>query len=316
MTNESASDSATGYSGPPSSGPRISAVIVSCNEADVIDACLQGVADWVDEIVVVDMQSTDGTREIVRRYTDRVVDHERLDYVEPARNFAISQATGDWIIMLDPDERVPQELARELQRIAVSGDADVVDIPRETWILGGPLIASGYQNDAHPRFFRRGVLTWPSEIHGAPDLRKTRTIQLPRDPGMSVKHDTWRTVASQLDRIQRYAPQEVALLQKQGCIFNVDRMLRAMWIAFRRSFITGQGYRDGVRGLFVGLLLADYQMVIHMELWEHQKKPLNGNSTVERWSRRLSPLYNLARTLRRRLPAPNVSGRSPRTRRD
>src|SRR5690242_130491 len=56
----------------------LSAVIVTCDDADVIEPCLRSIAGWVDEIVVVDMHSADGTREIVQRYTNRLLDHERL----------------------------------------------------------------------------------------------------------------------------------------------------------------------------------------------------------------------------------------------
>jgi len=105
------------------SRPKISAVVNTYNEEKNIDACLKSL-NFVDEIVVVDMESQDKTKKIAKKYTDKVFNYEKIDYVEPARNFAISKATGDWILIVDADERVPRPLAVKLMEIAEKDQAD------------------------------------------------------------------------------------------------------------------------------------------------------------------------------------------------
>src|SRR5450759_1251360 len=92
-------------------GTRISAVINTLNEERNLPFALRSVQDWVDEIVVVDMHSEDATRDIAKQYGARVFLHERLGYADPARAFALEQAVGDWILLIDADELIPAPLS-------------------------------------------------------------------------------------------------------------------------------------------------------------------------------------------------------------
>ncbi len=265
--------------------PRISAVIITCDEAAVIDACLRSVAGWVDEIVVVDMHSTDGTREIVRCYTERVIDHERLDYGDPARGFALLQASGDWIIMLDPDERVPGRLAGELRRLAVADEIDVAIIPRRALVFGAPLEASGYQHDTQPRFFRAGVLDWPPRVHDRPVIKHLRRIELPRQDGLCLEHEMWRDAASVVSMLSRYTPHEVENFRRADQAYSAGAALHATWHAFFATFIKREGYRDGQRGLWVALIHALYQIISYLYLWEASGYPEGAGAAATEWGR-------------------------------
>lgn len=94
-------------------GARLSVVVNTRNAAPVLDGCLRSAAAVADEVVVVDMESDDGTEGIARRYTDRYFTVPHVGYVEPARQAAIEKATGDWVFVLDADERVSPALAPE-----------------------------------------------------------------------------------------------------------------------------------------------------------------------------------------------------------
>jgi len=272
--------------------PTISAVVISCNDADVIEPCLRSVADWVDDIVVVDMHSADGTREIAARYHARVVDHERLSYADPARNFALSQAIGEWIIMMDPDERVPVMLAHELQRIAMEGMIDVVEIPFRTVIFGHSMQAHGVSDQPHPRFFRAGVISWPSEIHGRPELAGLRCYTIPSyGPAFAIHHDTWRSVPIVLDKIARYAPQDVENLRQQQAHFSLVTLLSAIVGGFANRMLEGRAYEDGMPGLLASLYWSVYDLTIHAELWEAEGRTQRFDKHIMRWGRRLTPLY-------------------------
>jgi len=272
--------------------PTVSAVIISCNDAEVIEPCLRSVIGWVDEIVVVDMHSTDGTREIALRYTDRLLDHDRLTYADPARDFAFAQATSEWIMMLDPDERVTEQLARELRRIATIADVDVVLIPRQDVDFGRAVTSPGTADIAHPRFFRRGVMSWPTGVHEHPDLTGLRCRSLPGDrPELALLHEAWRSVPLVLDRMLRYAPREVEKLQARGEHFSPRTMFGAMWQQVERRMVNGRAYEDGMPGLLVVLYWCVYFLTVHAELWEAEGRTAEFDRQIGRWGRRLARIY-------------------------
>jgi (heptosyl)LPS beta-1,4-glucosyltransferase len=271
--------------------PLISAVVISCNEGDVIEPCLQSVKEWVGEIIVVDMHSSDETRSIVLRYTDKLYDTERLTYADPARNLALSLARGKWILMLDPDERVPVELAEKLSSVAHQDACDVVVVPRSTEMCGILLQASGCQYDRHPRFFRRGVISWPKEVHGHPMIKHLSVLELPRSPGLVLVHKSWRSIDNCVELQQRYGPAEVDKLIAKGEIFSASRAARAVVKAWFTSFVVQEGYEDGVAGLFVANMAAAYRAVVYMMLWERQGKPNGLKPSTVHASKAVRRLY-------------------------
>ena len=175
---------------PRPSGPSISVVVITQNSAASVDTCLGSVAEWANEVVVVDSGSTDGTRDIVRRYTTHLLDSP---YTAPSdvRGFACSQASSDWILLLEPDDIVPNKLARALKRYAAGYDADIIRVPDRPLAFTPdalPLVAAG---EDRARFFRRSVLTWRP---GSPDLLDRDSaleFTLPGDnPDLALHHQS------------------------------------------------------------------------------------------------------------------------------
>jgi glycosyltransferase involved in cell wall biosynthesis len=270
-----------------SNRPTISAVIVSCNEAELIEGCLESVASWVDEIVIVDMESTDGVVEIATRYGARLFTHRRLPYVEPARNFALSQARCDWIILLDPDERVCAPLAVELMRLAKAGTCDAVAIPRIQRAFGAVLRSPGAQDTSHIRFFRRGSIEWPAEIHGVPIVEALRLHRIGRREGFraewAILHDTWRSPHEVLAKLARYAPNDALRRHRQGRHFSTWRIITAGSTEFVRRFLIGRSYRDGMAGFLHSSYFAIERLSIEAEMWELEGRPASADRTLRRW---------------------------------
>ncbi|MDB5058670.1 MAG: glycosyl transferase family protein [Chloroflexi bacterium] len=280
--------------------PSISAVVITCNEAEVIESCLMSVKSWVDEIVAVDMHSTDGTREIVERYADTVIEYDRLTYADPLRNFAFSRASGDWILMLDPDERVPAPLANELQQVAKAGEVDVVQIPRQQVLFGRIARSPGASDGSHPRFFRRGTIDWPPNIHGSPNLSGLKTYEIPASRAdLSILHDTWRSVPIVLDKIYRYAPNDVTNLQAKGESFSLGSMIGAAHRQFVGRMVDGRAYEDGMPGLLTAIYFAIYHLTIHAELWEAEGRPTSFDWWIRKWGLRFAQCYKFLRFVRR-----------------
>ena len=137
-------------------------------------------AKGFDEIVVCDMESTDNTLAIAKSMGCRVVTFEKKDYniVEPARQFAIEQAAFPWVLVLDADEIVSEELRTYLyNHISKPACAEGVAIPRKNYFMGKFMHAC--YPDYILRFFKKEMTTWPAIIHASP-IVKGRIIRLPR----------------------------------------------------------------------------------------------------------------------------------------
>jgi glycosyltransferase involved in cell wall biosynthesis len=133
----------------------LSVAIIAGNEEKKIGDCLESVK-WADEIIVVDSGSTDRTVEIAKRYTDKVFIRKWEGYA-PQKQFAIDQATCDWILSLDADERVSPELKDEILKILESEtEFDGFYIPRRNFFLGKWIKSCGWYPNYQLRLFKKG----------------------------------------------------------------------------------------------------------------------------------------------------------------
>jgi glycosyltransferase involved in cell wall biosynthesis len=251
--------------------PKISVVVNTLNAERWLDYALRSVRTWTDEIVVVDMHSTDRTREIAEAHGARVLLHEPVGYVEPARKFAIDQSTGDWILVLDADELVPEPLSRQLRAIAASGTADAVSIPRLNYILGAPILHTGWgpDQDRHIRFLRRGCVQLPSRIHGAIQATpSSRLHRLPAQPGGALVHFNLGNMSDVASRIDRYTTIEAAESRGRGETAQEGRVLVRGIAEFFNRYVRLGGWRDGWRGLHLSTWMAMYRVVTDAKLRE------------------------------------------------
>jgi Glycosyltransferases involved in cell wall biogenesis len=145
---------------------KISVLINTLNEEKNIRNCLESVK-WADEIVIVDMYSDDRTLEIAMEYTDKIFFFEKMGYADPARQFALEQASCEWVLVLDADEIVPLKLKNRLQEVMEKDLGDVVNIPHNNYFAGKQIQHMGWgpMQDMHPRFFRKKYLHFGDRIH-------------------------------------------------------------------------------------------------------------------------------------------------------
>ena len=170
---------------------RISGVVIALNEAAQLHYALGTLLPWCDEVIVVDQHSDDETAAIAERMGATVFQHERTGGIaDPARRFAVSKASGDWVLILDADEMVPPTLAARLRRLADSeAPYDVVLVPRANVILGRWLRFGNNWPARHARFFRPGALLLTDRIHKSiVPAPGTRRLRLPAEAGLAM-HD-------------------------------------------------------------------------------------------------------------------------------
>jgi glycosyltransferase involved in cell wall biosynthesis len=255
----------------PEPTPRISVVINTLNEEQNLSYVLRSVRSWVDEIVIVDMHSDDRTVEIAESFGARVYSHERMGFADPARAFAISQCTGDWILILDADELVPAPTSRTLQNLARGGDYDVIKIPWLNYISGSPLMHTGWgpSQEKHYRFFRKGFLEATAEVHRFLQPSPTaRVLELPYRPEHVIVHFNCRDVAEFIDKLNRYTTIEATQALERGERSSPARALFQAMKTFLGRYIYPKGYRDGWRGWYFSLFMAFYRLMIHAKMEE------------------------------------------------
>jgi glycosyltransferase involved in cell wall biosynthesis len=213
------------------------------------------------------MESSDATAEIAREFGARVVSHPQVGYADPARNFGMEQATSEWVLMVDADERVPPALARELRRLAESGEFDLVEVPRKNLWLGRWLEHGGEWPNEQRRFFRKGTISWPAHVHSRPEPGG-RMLTLPARQELALVHDWVGGIDDFLRRLSTYSALEADRLAVSQHGFRrrhvVVQPLREFW----QRFVLGEGHRDGFDGLVVALAFAAYRLFALLQHWE------------------------------------------------
>lgn len=252
--------------------PLISVVVNTLNEEENLSRCLKSVESFADEVVVVDMYSEDKTRKIAREFGAKVFLHERAGYVEPARNFAIKKTRGKWVLILDADEKIQRSLAKKLRDVAQSEDpgVDYVLIPRKNIIFGKWIQNSRWWPDYLPRFFKRGKIIWPAQIHQKPEL-KGNILTLPDVEKFAIVHYNYKSLDQFLERARRYAEIQAEELtkEKKYRLATADLMLKPLE-EFLSRFFAGGGYKDGIHGLALAILQSYSIALIYLKVWEKQ----------------------------------------------
>jgi glycosyltransferase involved in cell wall biosynthesis len=242
----------------------LSVVIITRNEAARIRACLESVA-WAGEIVVVDSQSEDATAAICAEFTPRVYVRPWPGYASQ-KNFGIEQATGDWILILDADERVSPRLAAEIRTLLAGTPLHpVYRIPFRNYLGNTWLAHGGLYPDYHPRLFRRGHARYGErEIHEK--LEFNGTLGSLEGP---IEHLTYADLATYLHKVNHYTSLEAEWLARTGFRVRWWHFLKPI-PRFFKYFIRKQGWRDGFRGLASAVLLALYPLLIYVKVLERQ----------------------------------------------
>lgn len=251
-------------------GQKISALINTLNDQSGIEQAIKSVK-WADEIIVCDMQSEDKTVEIAKRLGVKVVSHKRLEYVEPARNLAVSKATGEWILIIDPDEEIPDSLKDRLIEIANNfHQIHYVKIPRKNVIFGKWMKQSLWWPDYNIRFFKKGTVEWGDRIHRPPQTFG-EGLDLSAEEKWAIIHHHYNSVSQFLERMIRYTNVQAKELISDGYKFDWRDLIKKPLAEFLGRFFANKGFIDGLHGLVLSLLQAFSFFVVYLRVWEMEK---------------------------------------------
>lgn len=247
----------------------ISAVVHTYNEEKNIERCLSSLS-FTNEIVIIDMGSTDKTCQIAASYKAKIYPHPYTGFVEPARNFGIGKAKNGWILIVDADEEIPKSLAKYLLEASQKEDYDYFRIPRKNLVFGKWIRHTGWYPDYQIRFFKKGNVTWTEKIHGVPET-KGKGFDIKTEEPLSIIHYNYQSLEQFLERLNRYtniAAKEMYLSNKH---FQVNNLFEAPVKEFINRYFVWEGYRDGLHGLALSLLQSFSEVVTCLKLWELEK---------------------------------------------
>jgi glycosyltransferase involved in cell wall biosynthesis len=269
--------------------PRVplTACIITRDEQRDLPACLESVS-FADEIVVVDSHSTDSTRDLAAAFRGkspdgddvipRVIERDWPGHVEQ-KNFAIGQASHDWVLCVDADERVSPMLREEILA-ALSTDAPAADgylMPRKTFYLGRWITHGGWYPDRKLRLFRRSRGRWGG-INPHDHVRVEGRVGALRG---DLHHFSYRSISDHLRTIDFFTTIAAREKSSRGVRIPVLRMLVQPPFKFLKSYLLQQGFREGVAGLVIATLGAYYVFLKYAKLWELQRSRRSGADSAE-----------------------------------
>lgn len=258
----------------------ISAVIVTYNEAIQLETCLQSIAHWADEIIIVDLGSTDQVKEIALRFSCRLVTHPHVPYVELVRNFAIQQCKGKWIVVLDPDEWLPNSLKRYLRRFANSHATGVVNIPRMNIFFGRWIQHTNFWPDHQMRFFRKGTVQWQKILHSYP-ITTVKEKKLPSNELYAIRHATYPDFDSLLKKQSRYSAVRAQERYAQGEKASLWALSYFLSREFLSRYVKHRGFLDRKAGIFLMVGLFYYFCLAEWKLLQMSFSPKKSIKEME-----------------------------------
>ena len=241
--------------------------MITFNNGSTIEAALQSVAGWADEVVVVDSHSTDGGLEIAQRYTDRIFQFDTKDMREKYQ-YAQDKCTNGWVMFIDADEWLTQPFKEEVEKV-VRSDAAVGSYiaHRRNIYLGREIKYGGWYPDREVRLYRKDKGGWHGGIHAKVHVEgPTGTLK------NYYMHTPYADTAHQIRTIDRYSQAYAEDLAASGRHFHLLNMLTRPVFRFFRDYIFKLGFLDGIPGLIITASTMYYVFMKQAKLWELEKK--------------------------------------------
>jgi len=287
---------------------KLSVVLATRNEQENIGPCLESVRDIADEIIVVDENSTDDTREIAERYGAKVFIVKHQPIFHKTKQKALDKATGDWTLQLDADERVTDELAREVRKVLSmkykvlrerrpdkkgswnlfrkhqrlierrdgrigkeTGEVVAFFIPRLNYFLGTALKYAGVYPDASIRLLKKGKAKFPSKSVHEVMVVDGEVAWLFND----LEHHDSPTFSRYLKRANRYTDLTAEEFKNKSTRTNYLTLFFYSFImpsaTFLRLYFRHLGFLDGMRGFIWSLFSALHFSLAYFKYWQMSK---------------------------------------------
>lgn len=242
---------------------KLSAVISVHNEQDQLADCLTTLS-FADEIVVLLDKCTDGSGDIARQFTDRVIDGS-WQKEGTRRNAGIDACQGEWIFEIDADERVSEELAEEIRRTIDTTIFEWHEILVDNYV-GSRLVRWGwgasFGKAAYPGLFKKGAKVWG-------DQRVHPALQWTGKKGPMLKnrlvHYVDRNISDMIRRLDNYSTARAKDIRERGTKDTTANNVRRLISRFFKCYVSRKGYREGGYGLIIALCAGLFPLISHLK---------------------------------------------------
>lgn len=246
----------------------ISVVINTRNEETNINGCIESVKNWANEIIVVDMSSTDKTVKIAQKLGAQIYLTPDIGWVEPIRNWSFNKANYEWVFSLDADERVPKTLRDKIDEIIKADKYDVVKIPWKNIFFNKWIQHALWWPDHHPRLFRKGYVKLEKRIHPEA-VCKGRVLELEAKEKWAVVHYNAGNINVWMKKIETYTSRE-NFFDKQNN-FTPRQLISRFDDEFISRYFNSKGYLDGIHGYILSKFMEFYRFLEFAKYWERKK---------------------------------------------
>lgn len=251
----------------------ISAVLIIKNEAAYIAKALESLC-WCDEIVVVDSESTDNTVQICKNPNApwvsklKFITQPWLGFSEQ-RNFAMEQASSEWIFFLDGDESCSPELTKKILDILSKAGQETelkeYKVHRQEFFLGKRIRHGIWNPSYHVRLFKKGTVKFVGSVHeGTVSKNKLETLH------ESIIHVEDLRIERILNKLNSYTTIQAQIDFEKGKRTCIARILLSFPAMLYKNFIYYRAYRDGKEGLIISILEGISRTVRHLKIWQYQ----------------------------------------------
>lgn len=260
----------------------ITAVIIAGNEEEKLADAIHSV-EWVDEVLVIDSESTDRTRKIAEDMGAYVITR-RWPGFSAQKQFGVEAASFDWILSLDADERISPELRDEIhnvRNIPLSLRADGYKMPRLSFYMGRAIRHCGWYPDWQLRLFDRRKGKWKDVlVHESFEMQDGSKIEKLK---YNILHYTSEGARHHHDMIgRRYAPLAAQQLFHDGARTTPVNIAIAAPIAFFTTYFLKMGFLDGLPGFCISRFASQHAFLKQLCLWEMQHGRLDTHSNTSK----------------------------------
>ncbi len=230
---------------------KLSAVIITNNEAKNIKRCISSLDGVADEIIVVDSFSTDATPSICKGLGVQFHQREWKGYSKQ-KNYGNGLASNDWILSIDADEALSDELRDSILKVKASGNHENFAFNRLTNYCGKWIKHSGWYPDRKTRMFNRAKDDWQGAVHEKLTVKSETIKRLKGD----LLHYSYHNVSDHVQRMDRYSTIGAKELFEKGKRASIINLLFNPWLRFNKMLFLQLGFLDGVAGFNIALITA------------------------------------------------------------
>ena len=241
--------------------PRLSAIIITRNEAANIGDCLDSLA-FCDERIVVDSASSDGTMMIAKEKGARVATHAFTGF-GAQKNYALSLAQGDWVLSVDADERVSAALAQEIRAAIEKSEADGYELSRSSSFCGRMMRHSGWFPDRVLRLFRREQGRFSEDVVHERVICDGKVARL-KEP---ILHYPVARLEDAIRRMDHYSTLGAQQLVASGRRVSIMKGVAHGAFAFVRTYVLRFGFLDGAAGFLLAVANAEGTYYRYVKAW-------------------------------------------------